>query len=1130
MDTLGPETLSGVSIVVTMGDTEINAEDFHTAVLVFAHFIGIDIENELHLLYIAEDALSKKGLPSGWAIGIGENESKAPIPYFYNEETGASVWNHPREAVFMRKVKDEKAKDKAKKEAAEINKKGPAKSPRPAPKKPEKKAATSTSSASSSNDRPSGADNVLEVEDFDDADAVEILEEDTPKKPPKKSGFGMRSEDIDDRKPSKPDKEATKTKDTWASASTGNSTSTIKTVEGPPVSSRAAKINRDRAAADGRPRPNTSAGVTGARDRGREDRDRDRDNRDKPDRPGGRDRPASSAGAGERPPIRRDDRDRERDRDQVAPRDHEREREREERERARDRERESALRARDRDREREARERDRDREREQMGKEIDSRVTAERRRTDEEKRRANLFEDELEGMRDKLRDIEGNLSEERERRRKVDERLASMQTDYDARLGETVDTWEERLRRTRDDVETEMKEKIKSIERRNTDDMEELRGELKTAKAKAAESTREAETAKRKLGMSKEEGKMESQGQVVNLRGELEAAEEVQRVHQAEMRRLREDNVELGSKLAAALQSSQVAVAEAEMAKAQASNVVAEGQSSHTALVQATTRLQDMDTDMARLRGELLLQKKEADAAQAELNKLRGLEGSNAERINLAEAESRKARIAAQSEVMRLQSRVTELVNANEVITQQLDRASTDQAKAVREVERSLDKALFDMTRLQDKLRAEEAKSEMGVARIVELEKQLLKQQDLVYKKEKETKEEKLKSKQAEARAQEVVENAAKESHEAQGEVARAKKALDDLRLRHSKEIDDIRAEVHKKLPELSTQAANAIEKQFQGKLEDEVGSVRRRYELSEERFKREILDMQTGYAEREARARVASADDRAELEHLRNQNSKLTRQVEDLETQVDEVQLVMKAKSRALLLADKERFVQAVEAAVEGGPPPAPPAPPSVLNASLDRDDSAATDRAVYELQQQLAMMKTQLGAALERTVNTEARRDGGVPYSVTKSAYSSSRPQQVTFSPESLFMSPDAKTVAAALSAAADTARPEKSAVRFASTDDAIGTDDPSFIYMASPAPNNKSAIDRSYAAVAPGMPNPDGADVEAKIGHTAREEQGETNDVGIDDPQFEGIHDGGFHEGYWKARYAKAKKSSY
>ena len=119
-----------------MGDEAISEEDFHTAVLVFAHFIGIDIENEQHLLYIAEDALSKKGLPAGWELGIGDDANKG-IPYFFNTETSQSVWNHPRETVFMRKVKEEKEKDKqrkAKKEAQD------SKTSKATPKKPEKKA------------------------------------------------------------------------------------------------------------------------------------------------------------------------------------------------------------------------------------------------------------------------------------------------------------------------------------------------------------------------------------------------------------------------------------------------------------------------------------------------------------------------------------------------------------------------------------------------------------------------------------------------------------------------------------------------------------------------------------------------------------------------------------------------------------------------------------------------------------------------------------------------------------------------------------------------------------------------------------------------------------------------------
>ena len=42
-------------------------EEFNSAVLIFAHYLGIDLENESELIYIASNALSK--LPKGWKLG-----------------------------------------------------------------------------------------------------------------------------------------------------------------------------------------------------------------------------------------------------------------------------------------------------------------------------------------------------------------------------------------------------------------------------------------------------------------------------------------------------------------------------------------------------------------------------------------------------------------------------------------------------------------------------------------------------------------------------------------------------------------------------------------------------------------------------------------------------------------------------------------------------------------------------------------------------------------------------------------------------------------------------------------------------------------------------------------------------
>lgn len=66
----------------------ISDKDLDTAVLVLAHVLGIDIENEGYLLKIAKDAL--KNLPANTELGIGEGEN-AGIPFYFNVVTGKTT-------------------------------------------------------------------------------------------------------------------------------------------------------------------------------------------------------------------------------------------------------------------------------------------------------------------------------------------------------------------------------------------------------------------------------------------------------------------------------------------------------------------------------------------------------------------------------------------------------------------------------------------------------------------------------------------------------------------------------------------------------------------------------------------------------------------------------------------------------------------------------------------------------------------------------------------------------------------------------------------------------------------------------------------------------------------------------
>jgi hypothetical protein len=95
-----------------------NDEEFHTAALVFAHYIGIDLDNEPELISIAEEALDD--LPPDWELGIGEGDNQG-IPYYFNVKTDKSVWVHPLESKYRRILEEERKRLNSKKKNSNKN-------------------------------------------------------------------------------------------------------------------------------------------------------------------------------------------------------------------------------------------------------------------------------------------------------------------------------------------------------------------------------------------------------------------------------------------------------------------------------------------------------------------------------------------------------------------------------------------------------------------------------------------------------------------------------------------------------------------------------------------------------------------------------------------------------------------------------------------------------------------------------------------------------------------------------------------------------------------------------------------------------------------------------------------------
>lgn len=78
----------------------------YTSVLAYAKAIGIDLDNEIELIDIAKEALLD--LPPGWELCVAEEGDIESMPFFHNSSTGESVWNHPKEHIYLKKLKNER--------------------------------------------------------------------------------------------------------------------------------------------------------------------------------------------------------------------------------------------------------------------------------------------------------------------------------------------------------------------------------------------------------------------------------------------------------------------------------------------------------------------------------------------------------------------------------------------------------------------------------------------------------------------------------------------------------------------------------------------------------------------------------------------------------------------------------------------------------------------------------------------------------------------------------------------------------------------------------------------------------------------------------------------------------------
>ncbi|XP_035225761.1 centrosomal protein of 164 kDa-like isoform X2 [Stegodyphus dumicola] len=96
------------SIKILTEDTHNHYELLEEDILEYAKQIGIDVENEKHLMWIAEEGLAAK-VPEPWLI-LSDDKDRI---FYYNKNTGETSWLHPLDKEYSALVSEERTRSKS---------------------------------------------------------------------------------------------------------------------------------------------------------------------------------------------------------------------------------------------------------------------------------------------------------------------------------------------------------------------------------------------------------------------------------------------------------------------------------------------------------------------------------------------------------------------------------------------------------------------------------------------------------------------------------------------------------------------------------------------------------------------------------------------------------------------------------------------------------------------------------------------------------------------------------------------------------------------------------------------------------------------------------------------------------
>lgn len=208
----------------------------------------------------------------------------------------------------------------------------------------------------------------------------------------------------------------------------------------------------------------------------------------------------------------------------------------------------------------------------------------------------------------------------------------------------------------------------------------------------------------------------------------------------------------------------------------------------------------------------------------------------------------------------------------------------------MREVSRECDTLDSEVQRLRDRLADREVKEEAFTTRIKTLEREAIRLQEILFKKDRQIRDEQEGKEGIQAQIESIRRGYESEIEDMKNILTKQKQANAELITHQRREAERLEQEISEKVPELIENAVSRAEAQWAAKHAKEVTDLKLQYEHQRDKLRAENHDLQTLFSEKEARQRLQNTEEKIELERLRQNNKITQRRNEDLEEQVLEL------------------------------------------------------------------------------------------------------------------------------------------------------------------------------------------------------------------------------------------------